>query len=382
MAATLSSNNGGVSSTAATNTVAVAYAGAVTSGNTLIAFIATEGVGASITISDSVNGSWTEITGAYVSHTGFGTASAFVFNNTGAGTPTVTATATGFNGVWRALQVFEVAGAADTGPINVANTAQGASSVPSVSFTTTNANALGLAFAHVAGTVSNLAPWSYVRDVDGNSVQTLADTGAAGSTTATWDSSQTTWSAIGLAISDVATGGGGGSTGEVAFVASGAAVTATSGNVTPSYPAGIQADDILVCQVTSYDNVSVSFGGTGWTKKSETNNGSNLRQTIAWKRRASGDSDTNVVITHTAGDRIIARVHALRNAKRNGDPFEAVATNTPAAASSGTFPNVTTTLPFDLLVYALSYGNDFSTGPSISNAQGLTLTERDETEVA
>lgn len=176
---------------------------------------------------------------------------------------------------------------------------------------------------------------------------------------------------------------GGGTPGAVTYVDAGAAVTATSGNVTPSYPAGIQADDILLCEVTSYDNVSVSFGGSGWTKKTETNNGTALRQTIAWKRRASGDSDTNVVITHTGGDRIIARVHALRNCKKNGDPFEATAVNTPAAAASGSFPNVTTGPGInDLLVYALSYGNDFSTGPSISNAQGLTLTERDETEVA
>lgn len=171
----------------------------------------------------------------------------------------------------------------------------------------------------------------------------------------------------------------------VTEVAVGAVATATSGDVTANYPAGVGevlTGDVILCDVTARDNVVVTFPA-GWTKKAEANNGTGLRKTLAWKRRAGGDSDTSVVVTHTAGAQIIARVHVVRGAIASGDPFGAFTGPTSiAAAGTGVFPNITTVNPGALLFYSLAYQDDYATAPAITNAQGLTLTERDSTEVA
>lgn len=170
----------------------------------------------------------------------------------------------------------------------------------------------------------------------------------------------------------------------VTEVAVGAVATAVSGDVTVNYPTGVGevlTGDIIVCDVSQRDNVVDTFPA-GWTKKAEANNGTGLRKTIAWKRRAGGDSDTSVVVTHTAGAQIIARVHVIRGAVASGDPFEATGGPTSVSASAtGTFPNVTTLSAGALLLYSFAYQDDFATAPAITNAQGLTLTERDSTEV-
>jgi len=173
------------------------------------------------------------------------------------------------------------------------------------------------------------------------------------------------------------------------YIGAGAAATATSGNVTAANPAGATTNDIQILDITALDNVDCSVanaGGSGssWTRKIAQNNGAGLRKEIWWRRRAGGDTDTGATVTHTGGGKIIAQQHLYRipSAPTTGDPFEAVGgpTNV-SAASSGTFPNVTSLSTNAELFYSLGYAEDFSTGPSISNAQGLTLTERAEVEV-
>lgn len=170
----------------------------------------------------------------------------------------------------------------------------------------------------------------------------------------------------------------------VTYMGGGTAATALSGDVTANYPTGAGAplvDDIIICDVSSRDNVSLTFPG-GWTKKAEANNGTGLRQTIAYHRRAGGESETSVAITHTAGAQIIARAHVIRGAVGSGDPFEAATgPTTVTAGTTGTFPSVTTLSAGDLLFYALAYQEDYLTAPTITNAQSLTLTERDLTEI-
>lgn len=173
------------------------------------------------------------------------------------------------------------------------------------------------------------------------------------------------------------------------YVAAGTVATATSGNVTAANPSGAQTNDIHILDITALDNVDCSVansGGSGasWTRKVAHNNGTGLRKEIWWKRRAGGDTDTGATVTHASGGKIIARQHLYRfaNGPTSGDPFEAVGGPTSvSAAASGTFPSVTTVGANAELFYSLGYAEDFTTGPSISNAQGLTLTERDETEV-
>jgi hypothetical protein len=169
------------------------------------------------------------------------------------------------------------------------------------------------------------------------------------------------------------------------YVGAGAAATASSGNITPALPGSLQTNDALILDITALDNVDCSVavsGGSGnaWTRKGAQNNGTGLRKEVWWKRRGSGDADTAAAVTHTGGGKIIARVHAIR-VPGTGDPFEAFAFENVAAAASGDFPDITTLTADAFMMFGLGYGEDFTTGPSISAAQGLTLTERDETEV-
>jgi hypothetical protein len=170
------------------------------------------------------------------------------------------------------------------------------------------------------------------------------------------------------------------------YVGAGAAATASSGNVTPALPGSLATGDALILDVTALDNVSCSVavsGGSGnaWTLKGAQNNGTGLRKEVWWKRRGAGDTDTAAAVAHTGGGKIIARVHAIR-VPGTGDPFEAFSFDTISAASSGDFPDITTLSNDAVMMFGLGYAEDFVTGPSISAAAGLTLTEVDETEVA
>jgi hypothetical protein len=169
-----------------------------------------------------------------------------------------------------------------------------------------------------------------------------------------------------------------------AFFAAGTAGTAASGNVTPTLPASLATNDALVLSITALDNVACSVatsGGSGnaWALKGAQNNGTGLRTEVWWKRRGASDADTGAVVTHASGGKIIARIYAVR-VPGTGDPFEAFGFNTAAAATSADFPNATTLTASATMMFGLSYAEDFLVGPSISNAQGLTLTERGETE--
>lgn len=168
----------------------------------------------------------------------------------------------------------------------------------------------------------------------------------------------------------------------VTYLATGASVTAASGDITANYPAvNITTDDILVLDVSARDNVTITLPA-GWTKKAEANNGIGLRQTIGYRRRVGGDVETSVAVTHTGGAQIAGRVHLIRGAFTTGDPFEAATGPTSVTAgATGTFPSVTTVTDGDLLFYAFAYEEDYTVAPSITNAQSLTLTERDLAQV-
>jgi len=164
----------------------------------------------------------------------------------------------------------------------------------------------------------------------------------------------------------------------------GVVATAVSGDVTADDPIGTAAplvNDILLCDASSRDNVALSFPA-GWTKKAEANNGAGLRKTIAWRRRVGGDSETSVLVTHADGAQIIARAHCVRGVIETGDPFEAATGPTSiGAGTTGVFPNVTSLSNGAMLLYLFAYQEDYTDAPTITNAQGLTLTERDSTEV-
>lgn len=166
---------------------------------------------------------------------------------------------------------------------------------------------------------------------------------------------------------------------KVRYVGSGPSTPGASGNVTANYPTGGSApveNDVIWLHVVSRDNV-VSTLPAGWTKKAEFNNGATLRETLAWRRRAAGDVETSVLVTHTAGDSIIARTHVFRGAVATGDPFEATGGPTDFAASATadtrTMPTVTTLTNGAVILYALGAPDNYAALPAIADAAGMTV---------
>lgn len=134
----------------------------------------------------------------------------------------------------------------------------------------------------------------------------------------------------------------------LAQLSSGTAVSASSGNVTPSLPTGYAKDDLFVCLVESYDNVVPTISSpSGWTRL-YSNSNTSVSQASLFYKFATSSSETNPVITHSSGSTIIARC--------------------------STFSGVDTTTPFDtpFSSAASSYGYTNQTG-SLSTVTAKSL---------
>jgi hypothetical protein len=127
-----------------TGTLAIAFPSAVTAGNTLVLTAAWQNQRSGLTVSDSVNGAWiAQVVPNSATNT---TGMIAYFQNTGAGTPTVTVSGGGNADVVRAA-IMEYGGvsASSVDQISVANqTAQSNTQTPTV--TTTQASELLIAF--------------------------------------------------------------------------------------------------------------------------------------------------------------------------------------------------------------------------------------------
>src|SRR5437870_9165126 len=94
------------------------------------------------------------------------------------------------------------------------------------------------------------------------------------------------------------------------FVAAGAVASASSGNVTPALPT-FAVDDILVLQVATLDNVTISLPA-GWTIDNSTPSSPAFQSTFAWKRAVAGEAAP--LVTHTGGLGIVAGISSWRGA--------------------------------------------------------------------
>lgn len=124
----------------------------------------------------------------------------------------------------------------------------------------------------------------------------------------------------------------------ITFIAAGTVANAASGNVTPALPAGWAANDIVVGIVQAADNITVTVPA-GWTKKLETNSTATLRQTVFYRRAVAGDLAP--VVTHAAGNAIIARLYAFRGCVAAGDPFGAALARANSATATCTADAIT-----------------------------------------
>lgn len=133
----------------------------------------------------------------------------------------------------------------------------------------------------------------------------------------------------------------------ITFTVAGTVASAASGNITPTLPAGFQADDIFVMVVYTSNNTAPTFPGD-WTTKLGTNNGATQRVTVAWARATGGSG--NPLVTHSAGF-IIARIAGFRGVTTSGDPFDAAAAQANASSATITAPDITTTHTNDMVLF-------------------------------
>jgi hypothetical protein len=109
-------------------------------------------------------------------------------------------------------------------------------------------------------------------------------------------------------------------TNTITYVGAGTTATASNGNVTPTLPAGWQANDIFICVVSSHDNQTATMP-SGWTAwESGKSNGGSLRLSVFWKRATS--SESNPTVSHTSGNYIDAVIVDYRGCVTSGDPSD------------------------------------------------------------
>lgn len=97
----------------------------------------------------------------------------------------------------------------------------------------------------------------------------------------------------------------------ISHVGAGSMADASSGNVTPSLPTH-QADDILLCAVTSNDNIAHGVSTSGWAEVYQLTRTGSLPRASLWWKRASSSSETNPTVTHTGSGGIVANCSAFR----------------------------------------------------------------------
>lgn len=187
---------GGFSTTAATTTVAVAYTGPVTAGNLLVCGMGTDNPSA-ISVSDNINGAWT---GIGTQLTNGALASRMFFRaNTGAGTPTVTAT-TG-SGAYKNLRIGEWDGVATTAPLDASNGTTGNSTAPATPVTTITDHDLIIGTAYIANSAVAGAGFNSRVVTDGNVLEDKLDQTPAGLISVAFTQSPTgLWNAAGAAF--------------------------------------------------------------------------------------------------------------------------------------------------------------------------------------
>lgn len=157
----------------------------------------------------------------------------------------------------------------------------------------------------------------------------------------------------------------------ISFIGASSNVAAASGDISIAPPATL-TDDIMICAVSTHDNVVLSFPA-GWTKYQEANNGTVLRGTLAWKR-ASG-AEGAFTVTHTAGDAIVGNVAVYRGCLTTASPINASVMTVNASSSTCTAASITSTVDGCRLLFTM-HDSDNGASSAQSSANLGTLTER------
>lgn len=165
--------------------------------------------------------------------------------------------------------------------------------------------------------------------------------------------------------------------GTITYINPGTSASASSGNVTPTLPAH-QANDLLVCAVTSNDNVAHSIGTAGWAQHYQLAQTASFhpRSSLWWKIAASS-SETNPTITHTGGSGIVANCAAFRGVDTS-NPFDVAyaAANYADTTNSGNVTSGTlTTASANAIVMFVGHVNNNVCNLSPSVTGGLSWSQ-------
>jgi hypothetical protein len=169
------------------------------------------------------------------------------------------------------------------------------------------------------------------------------------------------------------------------FVAAGTVAVGTTGTITPAYPAGILANDILL-------DIAESVGGSnyatpaGWAHVSS--NGTpvspviqttNTQLTVFW-RRYDGTGTAPGLTGPT--DHKLGRMIAIRGCPLTGNPWNIVTTtNSATSSTAATWPGATTTVIDTLVLEIIATGVDPAADDTagigaLTNAAYTSITER------
>lgn len=135
---------------------------------------------------------------------------------------------------------------------------------------------------------------------------------------------------------------------------------AASGNVQPSLPLSYPTDGIAILICAQHDNVASTIATTGWTIVDATNNTAALRTFFAWKRLVSG-SEGDPIITHTAGDAIIARIAVFSGVRTTGDPYDVKSVSANASSTTITCAAITPGTAGSRILFMGGVGDDGNT---------------------
>ena len=157
----------------------------------------------------------------------------------------------------------------------------------------------------------------------------------------------------------------------ISFISAGSLAEASSGNITITPPATVDRD-IIICGVTSHDNVVSTFPA-GWNVLTSNDNTTAMHITVAWKRATGVEGAFTV--THTAGDGIVGNTAVYRGCSIKSDLIHLSSVFAATSDSTVTVPSITTTISGCMMIFLM---HDSDNGASSSeNAVNLgNLNER------
>jgi hypothetical protein len=156
---------------------------------------------------------------------------------------------------------------------------------------------------------------------------------------------------------------------------------ASSANaITPAFPSGIAADDILItvaeCEGVTTPGVYTLPSGWAHVTGSPVQQSTNTRLWVIWARY---DGVFTAPSLGDSGDHNVGRMIAIRGCPTTGNPWDVAAAATEAVSdTSATWPGVTTTVDDTLILEIISSSADSSTAPlgatPLTNANYTSIT--------